>query len=61
MIYSPAFRALPAEARQAIYQRIGEVLAPLDANPKYLRLSKEDRRAVLEILRETLSDFPKSG
>ena len=58
MIYSPAFRALPAEARQAIYQRIWEVLAPLDANPKYLRLSKTDRRAVVEILRDTLLDLP---
>jgi hypothetical protein len=58
MIYSPAFRALPAEARQAIYQRIWEVVAPLDANPKYLRLSKTDRRAVAEILRDTVPDLP---
>ena len=58
MIHSPAFRALPADAREAIYRRIWEVVAPLDAHPKYLRLSKADRRAVIEILRDTLPDLP---
>jgi len=58
MIYSAAFRALPAEAREAIYRRMWEVLAALDAHPKYLRLSKPDRQGVIEILRDTLPDLP---
>ena len=48
-IYSPAFRALPAETRRAIYERMWEVLAP-----------RQDRRDVIEILRETVPDLPSA-
>jgi hypothetical protein len=41
MIYSPAFEALPATVRKAIYSRMSEVL------------EKRGDRAVLEILKET--------
>jgi hypothetical protein len=58
MIYSAAFGALPAEVRQAIYGRMQEILSGRDANPKYARLSESDRRAVIEILRDTLKDLP---
>ncbi|MBI3399841.1 MAG: hypothetical protein HY048_00350 [Acidobacteria bacterium] len=58
MIYSAAFRALPADVRAAIYARVGDILAGRDADPKYARLSEADRRAVGEILRETLPDVP---
>jgi SSS family solute:Na+ symporter len=58
MIYSAAFRALPADVRAAIYARMGDILAGRDANPKYARFPETDRRAVAEILRETLSDLP---
>jgi hypothetical protein len=57
MIYSPAFRALPAVVRQAIYRRMAEILSGADAAPKYARFSEADRRAVQEILRETLTDW----
>jgi hypothetical protein len=58
MIYSTAFRALPDEARSAIYRRIWEVLSAREPGPRYARLSADDRRAVLEILQETLPDLP---
>jgi hypothetical protein len=58
MIYSAAFRALPADVRTAIYVRMSDVLAGRDTNPKYARLSDADRRAVAEILRDTLPDLP---
>ncbi len=48
MIYSPAFDALPAEARAAIYARMAEVL-----NSGGGRLSAANRQAVKEILLET--------
>ena len=57
MIYSAAFGALPADVRGAIYGRIWDVLSRRDESPKYARLSADDRRAVVEILRETLSDL----
>jgi hypothetical protein len=53
MIYSAAFDGLPAEAKDAIYQRMWSVLS--SQNP---RLSIEDRRAVVEILRDTKKDLP---
>jgi hypothetical protein len=58
LIYSAAFGALPAEVRAAIYGRMWEVLSGRDASPRYARLSGDDRRAVMEILRETLHDLP---
>jgi hypothetical protein len=57
MIYSSAFRALPAGVRAAIYARMWFVLSGKDAAPRYARLSPEDRRAVIEILRDTLPDL----
>jgi hypothetical protein len=58
LIYSAAFRALPDEARGAIYERMWDVLAGRDPAAKYLRLAEPDRRAVMEILKETLPDLP---
>ena len=60
LIYSAAFRALPDEVRGAIYERMWDVLAGRDAAPKYARLAESDRRAVTEILKETLPDLPSS-
>ena len=47
MIYSAAFRALPADVRAAIYARMNGVLSGRDTNPKYARLTETDRRAVV--------------
>jgi hypothetical protein len=58
MIYSAAFRALPLDARQAVYDRLREILTGADTSPRYARLSEADRRAVVEILRDTLPDLP---
>jgi hypothetical protein len=58
MIYSAAFRALPIDVRSAIYGRMWDVLSGRDTAPKYARLSEADRRAVVEILRDTLQDLP---
>jgi hypothetical protein len=58
MVYSAAFGALPAEARTAVYVRMWDILSGRDSTPKYARLSETDRRAVVDILRETLHDLP---
>jgi hypothetical protein len=58
MVYSAAFGALPIDVRGAIYGRMWEVLSGRDTSPKYARLAEADRRAVVEILRETLPDLP---
>lgn len=58
MIYSDVFDALPFEAKDAIYQRIWLILSGGVADAKYARLSPADRRAILEILRETKKGLP---
>jgi hypothetical protein len=53
MIYAAAFDGLPAEAKDAVYQRMWRVLSSENR-----RLSIADRRAVIEILRDTKKDLP---
>jgi hypothetical protein len=58
LIYSPAFDALPDAVKAAAYGRLWQVLSGEDASAKYARLSRDDRRAVVEILRDTKADLP---
>jgi len=58
MVYSAAFGSLPIDVRGAIYHRMWNVLSGRDPSPKYAKMSEADRRAVVEILRETLPDLP---
>jgi hypothetical protein len=60
MIYTPAFDALPAAAKDAIYERMWSVLSGRQTAPKYKRLSRADRLAVAEILRATKPGLPLS-
>jgi hypothetical protein len=59
LIYSPAFDALPPLAKDAIYRRMWEVLSGQEQDPRYrTALSLADRRAIVEILRDTKKDLP---
>jgi hypothetical protein len=59
LIYSPAFDALPPGAKDPIYRRMWEVLSGQERDPRYrTALSREDRRAIVEILRDTKRDLP---
>jgi hypothetical protein len=58
MIYSEAFDALPPEAKDATYNRLWQILSGKEKNKKYARLSRADRRDIIEILRETKKDLP---
>ena len=58
MIYSEAFDALPRQVRERVYRRLYDVLTGRDQSEKFKRLSADDRRAVLEILRETKPGLP---
>jgi hypothetical protein len=58
MIYSDAFEGLPKPVKDAVYRRMLDVLSGHDAKEAHVRQTAEDRRAVLEILRETKPDFP---
>jgi hypothetical protein len=63
MIYSPAFDGLPGLVRDRIYRRLYEILTGQDSSASVgglslKNLSAEDRRAVLEIVRETKPNLP---
>jgi hypothetical protein len=59
LIYSPAFDALPARAKNPIYQRLWEVLSGADRAERYQSaLSRADRQSIVQILRDTKKDLP---
>jgi hypothetical protein len=58
LVYSPAFEALPPLIKGPIYQRLGAVLSGAARDARYDRLSRADRQAVIEILRDTKPDLP---
>jgi hypothetical protein len=58
MVYSDIFDAMPAAAKQAVYQRLYDVLTGKDQSAKFSHLTDADRRAILEILVDTKRDLP---
>jgi hypothetical protein len=58
MIYSKAFDAMPDYDREHVYQRLYDVLSGKDQTPAYTRLTAEDRRNILEIVRDTKPGLP---
>jgi len=59
LIYSPAFDALPARAKDPIYRRLWDVLSGEERDDRYrTALSRADRQAIVEILRDTKKDLP---
>jgi hypothetical protein len=54
MIYSPAFRALPAAPKNLVMGRIERVLSGEITGEKYAHLTPEIRAAIREILQSTL-------
>jgi hypothetical protein len=58
MVYSAAFDNIPDVARDGIYRKLYDVLTGKDTSQTFARLSAEDRRTVLEILRDTKPNLP---
>ena len=58
LIYSAQFDGLPDKIRERIYQRLFNVLTGKDRDQKFAKLSADDRRIVLEILRATKPNLP---
>jgi len=59
LIYSHAFAELPAEVKDCVFKRLNEVLTGKDTSDAFAHLSASHRAAVLEILRETVPEFPR--
>ena len=59
MIYTPAFDAMPAAAKDAVYTRMWDVLSGREKKAPYSsRLTAADRQAIVQILRATKKDLP---
>jgi hypothetical protein len=59
MVYSDAFDALTPDVKAALYRRMIDVLSNDRAYAAYAHVTADDRRAVVEILRATKTDFPQ--
>jgi hypothetical protein len=58
MIYTEAFDALPPAVKTVIYDRMWRILSGAEKDPEYSKLSLTDRRAIIDILRDTKKDLP---
>ena len=59
MVYSPAFDALPESARDAVFRRMWTILSGEETDAAYRHLTRADRTAIVEILRETKAGLPR--
>lgn len=58
LIYTTAFDTLPIDVKDYVLRRLHQVLIGRDSSRDFEHLSEADRRAILEILRETKPDLP---
>jgi hypothetical protein len=58
MIYTEAFDALPPATLAIVYERMWTILSGKVTDAEYAKISPSDRRAIIEILRETKKNLP---
>jgi hypothetical protein len=58
LIYSKAFDRMPAEVRDLVLKRLHDVLTGKDDDKAFAHLTADDRKAILEILRDTKPNLP---
>jgi hypothetical protein len=58
MIYTEAFDALPRAALAMVYERMWAILSGKATDTEYAKISAADRRAIIEIVRETKKNLP---
>jgi hypothetical protein len=58
LVYTEQFERLPPRAKDAIFQRMWQILSGQERDRRYSRLTFEDRKAIVEILRDTRKDLP---
>jgi hypothetical protein len=60
LVYTDAFDALPEPAKSYVYERLLGVLTADENSDEFIRLSKADRTAILQILVDTKRGLPES-
>lgn len=57
LIYSDSFESLPAAIRRYVDRRLAEILTGEDNSPAFAHMTAADRRAIREILADTLPEY----
>ena len=57
LIYSDSFNEMPGQLKDYVYRRFHEVLSGEDKSEAFAHISESDRKAILEILKDTKPDF----
>jgi hypothetical protein len=60
LIHSEAFHQLPSEMRDYVWKQMWKVLSESKDDEAFKHLSKDDRQAIIEILRATVSELPSA-
>lgn len=58
LIYSECFDSMPAAVRDIVLKQLFEILKGENQSPNYAHLSKADKQAILEILKDTKPNLP---
>lgn len=58
LVYSEAFEKMPADMKDYVYKKLYAVLTGKDSGKEFAHLPAAERRAILEILRDTKKDLP---
>ena len=58
LIYSEAFVQMMPEMKEELLRRLFAILTAQEPHPDFAKIPGEDRRAILEILRETMPSLP---
>ncbi|MCP4174450.1 MAG: hypothetical protein GY758_27180, partial [Fuerstiella sp.] len=58
LVYSESFNKLPKPVYDYVWQQLGKILSGEDSSEKFNHLSKTDRKAIAEILRDTKPTLP---
>ncbi len=59
LLNSDAFAQIPTVMRDELLGRLFDILTGKDPSPDFAKISPEDRRAVIEIVRETVPGLPE--
>jgi hypothetical protein len=59
LVYTEGFDALPEDMKNYFWHRLYNVLVGKDNSPEFARISSADRKAILEILRDTKAGLPQ--
>lgn len=58
LVYSDAFAALPEPVKSRVYRRLWSILTDRDDDAQFAHLTRDDRRAIYEILLDTKAGLP---